>query len=289
MSCNDCNKKSAGHYCKPGQRRQYQAVIVPQSEAGYSTPPPQGFDPLIARDARADCGDGRACSWWWITVHPKTFIRRVPGLAIPMPPVPEEDISRLGVECSSLKVRLTLSDNTNTQRQLLVDVGAGIALPWYGPSVKIEVAIAPTDPSEHVINVVSGQPTYEGVTAQTVEDTLIEANIVAVDCCPTDEQLPLFNTDVVRLTSAQDYVFPRPAGAKRVAYYTTSGSPDIVAFMAVPGLPIDAATEIARVFPSPTLGNPRVGMPIDVPGPACALALTNAAAGQYTTVWEVQP
>lgn len=289
MSCDDCNKKSAGHYCKAGHYRQYQAVIVPQSEEGYSTPEIQSFDPLIARDARHDCGDGRACSWWWITVHPKAFIRRVPGTAIDQPPLSDQIIFTRGMECSSLKVRLTLSDNTNTQRVIIADVGAGIALPWYGPSVKVDVVLSPEDPSGHVVNLVSGRPNYDGVTAQTVEDTVIQANVVALDCCPTDEQLPMFYTDVARLTSPQDFVFSRPAGAKRVAYYTTTGSPDVVAFMAVPGLPVEVATEIARIFPSPTIANPRVGQPFDVPGPACTLALTNAGIGQYTTVWEVQP
>lgn len=287
MSCSPEEKS----YCKPGHRAQFMAVIVPDAGQGYISPPAHSafFVPLLSRDARYDCGNGRACSWWWITIHPKTILRRSDDPPEDFSPLPESEIDNNGCSCSSLKVRLTLSDNTNKQRVIIADVGPGISLAWYGPSVQIDVLTWDSrGAAEREVRQVGNG--FDGFTAFVVEDVIIEANAVAVECCPDSGVLPLLFTDVQRVGGVnRTVVFDRPAGAHRVAYYTTSGSPDIVAFVAIPGLPYDPASEIARIFPSPTLANPRVGYPFDVPGAACALVCDNSSTGQYTAVWEIEP
>lgn len=269
------------------------AIIVPAPDVaqGYVSPPiDQAFYvPLISRDSRKDCGDGRACSWWWITVHPRSILRRSDAGAENFEPLSESEIDNRGGECSSLKVRLTLSDNTNKQRIIIADVGPGITIAWYGPSVQIDVLTfgERLTPGQQIRQVGNG---FDGFLASVVEDVIVEANVVAVDCCPDAGQLPLLFTDVQRVIGFnQDLIFNRPPAAHRVAYYTTSGSPDIVAFVAIPGLPYEPSSEIARIFPSPTLANPRVGYPFDVPGSACGLVCVNSNNGQYTCVWEIEP
>ena len=287
MSCHT----TTANYCKSGQRQQFMGIIVPGAGQGYLSPPVESatFVPLLSRNARQDCGDGRACSWWWITIHPKTVIRRSPGAAQDFAPLPQPQISNQGVSCSTLKVRLTLSDNTDDSRQIIVDVGAGISMAWYGPGVGIEVLNwdARQAPEREVVLV---GPNFEGFNAETVEDTLIEANALAVDCCPDTGILPLLFTDVKQVGGTnQDLFFNRPAGAHKMAYYTTSGSPDIATFVAVPGAPYDASTEVARIIPSPAQANTRVGSAFSVPGAACAFVCVNSATGQYTCVWEIEP
>ena len=290
MSCND--KIPAYAYCKQGQLEQFQAVLVPSAGQGYQSPPLETVSQYVAllnRNANNDCGEGRACSWWWVTVHPKAVIRREDGVSQQWAPLSQNEINRNGVSCSSLRVRITLSDNTNNQRVFFADVGQGISFPWYGPAVKIEVPTWNTrDSAEREVTKVG--PNFDGFTGEAVEDVILEANAIPSDCCPTYPPLPMTLTEVERVGgTARDVFFNRPPAARRVAYYTTSRTPDEVQFVAVPGTPYDASTSIAQVIPSPQQANTRVGSSFVVPGPACALVLVNAAGGQYSAIWEIQP
>ena len=132
MSCTD--QDHAGHFCKAGNREQFQAVLIPVVDLGYTTPilnPDPS--PLVTRNAARDCGDGRRCSWWWITVHARSVQRTgavngaPPPAFVPQvfPPLTQAEIQSSDGRTTSLKCRLTLSDSTDRQRTLVVDIGAG--------------------------------------------------------------------------------------------------------------------------------------------------------------------
>jgi hypothetical protein len=300
MSCN-CNDKAkrAGHYCKAGTRSQFQAVIVPDSDLFYDSPTDlTQLVQLINRDARGACPDGRACSWWWITVHPKAIIRTGNVNGAPPPtfvpenfaPLEEKEILNDGASCSSLKVKLTLGDQTWKQRELIVDVGPGFAIPWYGSSVKIEVIVQdqiprPIHPIVHIPNNTS--PGVD-VDAQVVEDVVIEANAVAVECCPTTEPQALLYTQVIgNQARGADLVFPKPPGARKVSVYLDNGSADQIHWTVIPGPLQNAFGFVGQVFPSPLQVNTMVGVPFAVSGPACGLVMTSVNAGVFTACWEI--
>lgn len=296
MSCGDKNTKHSGHFCKRGNREQFQAVIIPSADFSYTSPVnnPEP-SPLLSRNAKADCDDGRSCSWWWITVHPRSITRTGAANGAPPPqyipelfaPLSDADIQARGQACSSLKIKLTLSDQTDKQRTLIVDAGAGFSLAWYGTAVQIEVLTFNVR-SEPLFPIAKIIPSFDGFMAQVVEDVVIEANCVAVDASPPGLCLPLTCTQVISQVTVAGVPleFPRAAGARRVAYYSTSGTPTSIDFAIVPGA---LASFIAQLDPSPMQANSTVGQGVDIPGPACALVFLNAGTGTYTTVWEIQP
>lgn len=301
MSCTSTNI----HYCKAGQRKQFQARMIPEFDLAYSSPIEQpGVFPrceaLLARDAKGSCGDGRTCSWWWITVHPKAVIRSGAINGAPPPtltpenfaPLPEGEILRAGEVCSSLKVKLTLSDQTGRQRELIVDVGPGFSIPWYGTAVQIDVLTFP-DPSRifQIVPIVNAGDPGLNRDSQVVEDVVIEANAVTVDACARGDGLPLTYTQVITNQGAGvTLVFPRPPGARRMAWFASSGTPTSLDYTILPGSALQVPlTWIGQVEPSPAQQNTAVGTGSDVPGPACALVMSGAGPGTYTVVWELQP
>lgn len=300
MSCTSTNI----HYCKAGQRAQFQARLIPDSDLPYSTPVDgPGVFPqctaLLTRDAKGSCSDNRTCSWWWITVHPKAIIRTGQLNGGPPPvftpenfaPLPEQEILSKGETCSSLKVKLTLSDQTNKQRQLVVDVGPGFSIPWYGTAVLIEVLNFP-DPSRifQIVPIAKASDPGLNRLSQVVEDVVIEANAVTVDTCARGDGLPLTYTQVISNAGfGVTLTFPRPPGARRMSWFATSGTPTSVDYSIIPGTLQVPLAFVAQVEPSPSQQNTAVGRGSNVPGLACALVMSGSGPGTYTVVWELQP
>ena len=126
--------------------------------------------------------------------------------------------------------------------------------------------------------------------SQVVEDVVIEANAVTVDTCARGDGLPLTYTQVItNLGTDVTLDFPRPPGARRMSWLSTSCTPTSVNYSLVPGPQRWPITWIAQVEPSPSQVNTAVGTGSTVPGPACALVMVGAGPGTYTVVWEIQP
>lgn len=303
MSCADCNNKTTGHFCKAGNREQFQAVLVPETGSiAYESPTgPYQTSPLLSRNAANDCADGRRCTWWWITVHPRNIGRlgvanpAPPPFLVPQlfPPLTDAEIQNNGMECSTLKVKLTLSDSTDKQRTVIVDVGAGFSIPWYGTAVQIEVltySVPDPDVAVQLYPIAKVEPGFAGFTAQAVEDVVIEANAVAVDSATrASPSLPLTYTQTIVVLDAPTSIeFPRPAGAVRLNYYQ-SAEAAFVGFGVLPSIIAAIVTNVGVVTPHPGLSDPSPGSPIAVPGSACSLVAANTPNGNYTVVWEISP
>lgn len=298
MSCTD--QDHAGHFCKAGNREQFQAVLIPVVDLGYTTPilnPDPS--PLVTRNAARDCGDGRRCSWWWITVHARSVQRTgavngaPPPAFVPQvfPPLTQAEIQSSDGRTTSLKCRLTLSDSTDRQRTLVVDIGAGFSIPWYGTAVLIEILTYDMR-NEPQFPIAKAAPSFAGFTAQAVEDVIVEANVVPTDGSPRNAAQPLTHTQIItHAGGAADLVFPRPAGSSRMAFFTDSAAPATGRF-SVSQDPAVLGAQIGQWFRAPAapgLDNPGSGAPIDVPGPARASILLLALAGVHTTIWEIEP
>lgn len=286
--------------CKAGNREQYQAVLIPSVDLGYSSPSlnPEP-SPILTRNAKDDCGDGRRCSWWWITIHARSVQRTgavngaPPPAFVPQifPPLTEAEIQASDQGCTALKCRLTLSDNTDKQRTVVVDVGAGFSIPWYGTAVQIEILTYDMR-SEPQFPIAKSTPAFAGFTAQAVEDVIIEANAVPTDGSPRNAAQPLTFTEVITHTgAAADLVFARPAGSSRMAFFTDAAAPAAGKFSASldPAVVGAQIGQWLRAPAAPGLDNPGSGAPIDVPGPARASILLAALPGVHTTVWEIEP
>ncbi len=312
MSCDCKQSKGAGHYCKRGERETYQARLLPSFQLagdGYNSPDEWTLQPsaLLMRDAKGSCGDGRSCSWWWITVHPKT-VQRIDLTGDNFyDPLSEDEIDRSPAArvCSTLKVRITLSDQTWKQRILIVDVGAGFSFSWYGNAVKIEVLVSSPkeleDDFSYAIRKTSGRPikAQGPLLGLGVEDTILEANALALDY-PRGGGLtvPLMLTQTQARVQPLEIPFPahrvfqRPPGARRVAIYSNRST--TWAFSLSPGAagigPLPSNLNVGDLYNGvgPIL-HTNAGQPVDVPGPACALVVSDGNWGFYSVIWEVIP
>lgn len=311
MSCN-CKTQGAGHYCRAGNREKFQATLFPtfvQPNQGYISPDFRTLQPsaLLMRNAKSDCKDGRSCSWWWITIHPKAIRRVDLGADTEYDPLDEKEILNASPSSSTInttiKVRVTLSDNTAVQRVLYLDVGAGISFGWYGSSVKVDVLV--TDPElpiigQYTIRKTTGQGIQQPILARGVEDVIVEANAAALDYPPglSGVAPPLTYTQTYNLPELEvlvrDLVYPRPPGARRVAYYvgpTSTLSGIQFGILASPlGVIQPAELDVGDAFNGiGPIVHANAGVPIDVPGQAASLILKGAAQGYWTIVWEVIP
>jgi hypothetical protein len=316
MSHCNCKNQGAGHYCRAGNRELYQATLFPSPSPalgtqGYISPDHRTLQPspLIMRNAKSDCKDGRSCSWWWITIHPKAVRRVDLDTDTLYDPLTERDIIQADEQSSTInttiKVRITLSDNTALQRVIYLDVGAGVSFGWYGSSVKIDVLVSP--PQEplfgtYTIRKTTGQGSQPPILARGVEDVLVEANAVVLDYPPGlsgVSPVPLTFTQTFNLFQLevliQDLVYPRPPGARRVAYYVNPFSTVQGLQFGILSSPLPTAVQPGEIIVGDAwnavgpIVHPDAGSPIDVPGMASALVVKAAGSGAWTVVWEVIP
>ncbi len=295
-------------FCKTGSRIQFQTLVSSGLGAaeGWVTPGltiARTIVDLVARSAVVECVNS-SCSWWLISVHPWGGQRSTVGAGPAPVPTEQQMLQRSLPGVTVLKALLTLADGAGRQRQVIVDIGAGFTIGWYGPSASVKVVYVERNTADYnadtlighsqVVESLNTNPLIAPAVGSAVEDVLIEANIVPLTSSPNLRAQTLTNTYRHYLPVAEAFVrtIPRPAGAQRVSVYQdqAGGTGPLWALVSEPPFTATTASMSGEpliqmpgaVFPDQSNAAPHQA----VPGNAAGIIPDPGLLGT-TVVWEI--
>lgn len=300
-------------WCPQGAQRQFLSRLTRAANPEYRSPAAFQLSPGVSRNARDVCD--RPCSWWLITVQPLSKIRLVQAgdgnEILPLtrnqivqwidPVTTINGVTTLNfsnpLHATTLKAQLTLSDGSGSDPFIRrVDIGRGFALWWYGASANVEIGHGPPADVPGVIQPLTKDATQNPnqgfivIGADVYEDTIVECNVrPAYAPPPSHAQTPLLwsytTFDGAETTGTFHFA---PPGARRASVYMDAPNPaGVTARWVLHPAPIinTALPPLTRI--TGPIG-PDIPLALSQPVPGPAYGINVIAAGQSTSVWEIE-
>ena len=274
--------------------QQFQSVLSSDADLNASPPDPlvRVWDLLSFRAPDMLDENGRVCDrypWMLVSVHAEEVMREE-SAPTALEPLDPQIIRNTGQLFSHLGARLILSDDTQASRIVDVDIAGGFSFTWAGSGVAVKV-----------ITQENGAPIREvpegGLTGTAVVDDIVGAsatiaglgNLTGAGGGGSLSPSCLKLSQSKRVALAGGVIFEVPSGACRLTLYSQDPlfTASYIAYYQGPAAaPAVAAGPIGSV-PGIAIA---ASSPVNVPGDARALVITNtaAAAQTVTAVWDIE-